>query len=319
MRASRYGNSVPLELATVCCPLQKAESMERSLLISTGVGCGVLCSYCPQSTIGKAYTDSQMRLSLEVFKTCVNKLPGDVTIDFTGFFEPWLNKDCTEMILYAHQQGYRVRASSTLMGMTVEDVDRICDIPFRKFAVHLPENLGLTKIKVTTQYLNVLEALIEREIRNLGLHLHEGLNGPEEPQEEVSALLARLNVVPENRWINSRAGNLDPSIRPAGSRLVGELAPCRRLKSNVLLPNGDVALCCMDWSLKHVMGNLLELEYDDLFLSEEYLRVLSGYSDDSIDIVCRQCEVARTKEDVAQSNFRKFVEHRKSRLVQIGD
>src|SRR5207248_1536001 len=37
----------------------------------------------------------------------------------------------------------------------------------------------------------------------------------------------------------------------------------------VLLPNGDVALCCMDYDLKHIVGNLLEMEYYDLFKSEQ--------------------------------------------------
>ena len=71
----------------------------------------------------------------------------------------------------------------------------------------------------------------------------------------------------------------------------------------------------MDWSLKHVFGNLLEMDYEDLFLSEEYARVLSGYQDDSIDIVCRMCEVARTKHDVAKRQFEKFVDARKARAA----
>ena len=286
--------------------------MDRSLLISTGVGCSVLCSYCPQATIGKAYHGTTSRMQMDVFEACVNKLPPDVTIDFTGFFEPWLNPDCTQMILFAHKQGFEVRASTTLMGMGLDDVEQFSDIPFLKFAVHLPDNRGLTRIKVTPQYLEVLEAMIVRSVSNLRVHLHEEEDGTEEPHSSVSRLLDRYGVVPENRWVNSRAGNLDPSIRPARERLQGELAPCRRLKSNVLLPNADVALCCMDWSLKHVLGNLLEVEYEDLFLSEEYARVLSGYQDESVDVVCRMCEVARTKHDIAKRQFEKFVDARKS-------
>ena len=30
---------------------------------------------------------------------------------------------------------------------------------------------------------------------------------------------------------------------------------CDRIYQNVLLPNGDVVLCCMDWSAEHVLGN----------------------------------------------------------------
>ncbi|MER9007171.1 SPASM domain-containing protein [Mesorhizobium sp. M0862] len=34
---------------------------------------------------------------------------------------------------------------------------------------------------------------------------------------------------------------------------------------NVLLPNGDVTLCCTDFERRHVLGNLLRDEYADLF------------------------------------------------------
>ena len=37
-----------------------------------------------------------------------------------------------------------------------------------------------------------------------------------------------------------------------------------RLYHNVCLPNGDVSLCCMDYGLKYIIGNLLTQEYDDI-------------------------------------------------------
>jgi hypothetical protein len=36
------------------------------------------------------------------------------------------------------------------------------------------------------------------------------------------------------------------------------------LYHNVVLPNGDVSLCCMDYGLKHIIGNIYEQEYDDI-------------------------------------------------------
>ncbi|WP_352959622.1 SPASM domain-containing protein [Mesorhizobium sp. M0778] len=33
---------------------------------------------------------------------------------------------------------------------------------------------------------------------------------------------------------------------------------------NVLLPNGDVTLCSKDFERRHVLGNLLRDEYEDL-------------------------------------------------------
>lgn len=66
----------------------------------------------------------------------------------------------------------------------------------------------------------------------------------------------------------------------------------KMLNRNVLLPNGDVALCCMDYSLRHIFGNLLVSDYQDLFRSIEYHKLQKGLDDDSANIICRHCENA---------------------------
>ena len=37
-----------------------------------------------------------------------------------------------------------------------------------------------------------------------------------------------------------------------------------KLYHNVVLPNGDVSLCCMDYGLKHIIGNIFEQSYDEV-------------------------------------------------------
>ena len=83
-------------------------------------------------------------MTLENFKKVIDKLPKEIRITFSGFTEPWLNKHCTDMLLYAHEQGHPVSAFSTGVGMTLDDVERIKDIPFTQgpnggFCLHLPD------------------------------------------------------------------------------------------------------------------------------------------------------------------------------------
>jgi radical SAM protein with 4Fe4S-binding SPASM domain len=62
---------------------------------------------------------------------------------------------------------------------------------------------------------------------------------------------------------------------------------------NVVLPNGDVYLCCMDYSLKHRMGNLFEQDYYSLFGSVGALvaeNVKLGHHHRSL---CKSCPRAR--------------------------
>jgi hypothetical protein len=37
-----------------------------------------------------------------------------------------------------------------------------------------------------------------------------------------------------------------------------------RLYHNVLIPSGDVSLCCMDYNLEEIIGNLFEQEYNEI-------------------------------------------------------
>ena len=63
---------------------------------------------------------------------------------------------------------------------------------------------------------------------------------------------------------------------------------------NVLLPDGTLLLCCMDYGMKHILGNLLEQDYDALHESEEAKKIINGFKDDTIDTLCRNCVNART-------------------------
>ena len=54
--------------------------------------------------------------------------------------------------------------------------------------------------------------------------------------------------------------------------------------------NGDVILCCMDYSQEYILGNLLTSDYNSLFRGKVYADVKKGLRDKSSDIICRYCE-----------------------------
>jgi radical SAM protein with 4Fe4S-binding SPASM domain len=117
----------------------------------------------------------------------------------------------------------------------------------------------------------------------------------------VGAWLRKNEVNFQEFWIQDRAGNLNtekvkkkiskPIITAA--RASGKLQ-CDRIYQNVLLPNGDVVLCCMDWSAEHVLGNLKRDRFEDLYRSETFRRVMRGLKDPDIDLLCRTCYMAQS-------------------------
>jgi hypothetical protein len=269
------------------------------LEITTGIGCRVACRFCPQSRLGRAY---QRRpgagahlMSFEVFASCVQKLPVHVDVDFSGFAEPWGNPDCTRMLLFALERGHGLRIHTTLRGVTQADVDVFAAIPaarLKQLSVHLPSrDPGLERHPADPAYLELLSRLLET-----GIPVRFNVHGTG-PDPQVARVLSRHGgVLPAPRDTHTRAGNVDLSgVAALGSRrpparLAGKIG-CRRPGWRVLLPNGEVALCCMDYGLEHVLGSLLESDFETVFYGAAWSRVQQAREDESLSVLCRSCEV----------------------------
>jgi hypothetical protein len=124
-------------------------------------GCVVDCVFCPQRTLEEVYKGNRI-LALDDYKSMIDKVPTDVRITFAGFTEPWMNKYCTEMVLYAHDQGHPVSIFTTGVGVSTEDMEAIVHIPFAGnpnggFVLHLPDAEMLARHPITPGYIKTLE------------------------------------------------------------------------------------------------------------------------------------------------------------------
>ena len=174
----------------------------NKLEITTVIGCKVGCSYCPQSTLVKNYkTRGGIKvLKFMDFKTCIDKLEATIDINFTGYSEPWLNPECTDMV--CSQKRYRLGVSTTLEGMTFEDIEKIKHIPFEFFWVHLPSKVSYMNLKVDDEYLEKLKSLIQTGIKSQfhyhGKAVHPKLEQLEENIKEIVLFDRALNVTDKN-------------------------------------------------------------------------------------------------------------------------
>lgn len=259
------------------------------------VGCRNMCRYCPQLLIIKQYNKlkDDVIMSFETFKTCLDKIPKSVRIDFSGMTEPWLNKDATKMLLYAYKSGFKkISVFTTTIGMTEKDFEKIRDIPFIEFMVHLADEEGNTKIQVTNEYLKLLDKIKRAGIKNIA-YMTMG---------EIHPLLKKsFGKLAEEKLMLSRASNLEfmPKIYQRGPIMCNSPSG---LKHNVLLPNGDVYLCCMDYALTHKLGNLLKDGYDTLFDKKEFIDIKQKLKNEILgDVICRHCECA------VVDNYKKYL------------
>ena len=255
--------------------------------ISTNISCSVNCSYCPQKTIIKAYygRSSQNYLELDTFKKCIKKIPKERIIVFAGFSEPWLNPNCTRMVAITNDRGHKIRINTTLVGMKVEDILSLKMMKFERFNVHLPshENEKLENITVDDDYLKKLELLL-----NIGIPIDAHYHG-NALHSEVAQVIGSFAV---RKKLNNRAGNVTGKFGQLREPLEGKIKCRRGLHANMMLPNGDVVICCMDFGLNHILGNLTSIKYEELFETKSFKQIKKGMRDNTVQVLCRFCHLA---------------------------
>lgn len=284
--------------------MQKGKSVQRHYVkmnikngrmeITTVMGCKMDCRYCPQKLLLKQYfapsrsSNYKRIMSLDDFKFFLDKLGADILICFAGMSEPWQNPECTDMLMYAYGKGYPLAVYTTLMGFTLSDFERIKDIPFEEFVVHLPDQQDNSNIRITDEYLEVLSYIANYKRANVSLVTDYSCHG------EINSRIK--NILPSNiinqTELNDRAGNLNDNHISKMKEIKGQILCYRckdRLNSNVLLPDGSVLLCCMDYSMRHVLGNLFESSYENILNSQVANYIRREMKDDTNPILCRKC------------------------------
>ena len=238
--------------------------MKKCLEITTKIGCMCNCFYCPQDKLLKNYPDGASKqldildLQLHILK----KIPKDVKIHFSGFCEPFLNFDCINMIKAVYDRGYKVGLYTTTVGMIELDIFLLKKMEINPFVVHRIPNI---------LYADV----VDENIRLLDKH-----------EIEYEIITVSKNDGENKQKMVSRAGNSD-CIK---HRYIDGPIRCKdnREYQNVMLPNGDVYLCCQDYSLENKVGNLFTDSYEDLHKSDVFQLVLDKM-DSKKDVVCRKC------------------------------
>lgn len=282
--------------------------MAGILEVTTMVGCPLACTYCPQGLLKKKYSKNyDTFLSLENFKIILEKIPKDVIINFCGYSEPFSNPNCLELIKHTFNQGYELYMHTTLQGASLEAIEYVYDLSLNgkitRFVLHLPDgHNNMPGFKLSEDYLYGLGKIAKLEFVELMTMSGSGI-----VEQEVYKYLKELKStsilkrLPRGWRGVSRANNLKNNRVDADAladRVKLDYSVSCGLTPfydhNTLMPNGDVTLCCMDYGQKHIIGNLLKDSYNDLFRSENFLKLIEinrsqKYSEDSL---CKSCDSA---------------------------
>jgi len=226
-----------------------------TLEITTKIGCSNKCVYCPQDKLIDAYSGNKI-MTLEQCKTILNNTPKDIQIAFVGFCEPFLNPSASMMMRYAIENFKIVFLYTTMTGFCLKDIRILKGLTFQHVAFH--------------EYEGCDKDFFEDKARLF--------------RENINAeVFEQFTLKPEIR--NNRAGNL--SDMPVKKGKFSCLWSGKTFRRNVVLPNGDVYLCCSDYSLKHKLGNMFTTHFNNL--DRQSIIDLSNQEDS--EIICRKCEM----------------------------
>lgn len=269
-----------------------------TLEITTMIGCPQKCTFCPQDKLVDNYpADAVRALSLDNFRLILDKVPKFVRIDFSGMSEPWANRFATMMLDHTLRDGRTVAIYTTLQGM--RDPEAVIHMlnqhraQVEHLVIHLPDKRGnMRGFRDSPEYrraVGLFEGLPNARFMTMA---EAPVVGTTDMKWQPLTRAGNLNL----QNIEGQAIKLDP-VYPSP-------VTCTFTKfydQNVLLPNGDVVLCCMDYSIRHKLGNLLEDDYYDLFRSQGMAALFgANVSHDQHSSLCHTCSRAQPHA-VAQS------------------
>lgn len=243
------------------------------LEITTHIGCPMNCIDCPQDLLKSRYKGKKT-LNFEDYRKAIDKVPRECRIDFSGMCEPFVNKDCSEMILYAARE-HPIALYTTLQGATLEDWEKLKGIRPEVTTIHLPDKEGRSTFRITEEYLELLNRWWPDNYSCHG-----------QLDDRVIPYMKPRNLI---TFMHDRAGNVeDRPHRTIGTdRHLRCMTSGRAMDHNVLLPDGTVVMCCMDYGMTGVFGNLFEQSYEEVLHSNEAERLrgtlIKGES------ICRHC------------------------------
>ena len=281
----------------------------NKLEITTTIGCAMMCEYCPQtlikSTLKKKENIDQRIMSYENFKLYFKNVPKKTVIHWSGYSEPLGNKNFKEFINYLQSQNYEQHVSTTMFGRRDNEEFMANTSAFSSVTFHLPDNSNLMKLKVGEQYLKNLEQALRFQSELLSSKEIYIVVFGENFHPKVDYIIKKLineNIISKKSvdirdHLHSRNGEvsdmgkfrMDDTIKNEENKKKDKLYYCSygRLNQGVMLPNGDINLCCQDYSLKGIIGNLKTENLNKLYKQEKIYQ--KNFSIGEFNL-CKKCE-----------------------------
>lgn len=248
----------------------------KSVDITTIIGCSNMCSYCPQDVFVKNYKSDIHELTVDKLELILKNIDSKTTmINISGYSENMFNKYIAELILLCYNSGFYVNLFTTLQGFNDSILKKLSgNVAFNYVCFHEYDGGSFNKEK--------FDAKVQKFIDNIEIKKSEHKFTETESGYDIVQIDNPFTRGSNNTHYKSayKYGRLKCNF--FGNNLI--------YHTNQILPNGDIYLCCSDWSLKHKLGNIFENHYDSDEVNAQRKEIEKLLLEDESDVLCRNCE-----------------------------
>lgn len=249
--------------------------MIKAIEITTKLPCTNACKYCPQGLLNRNY-EGDPELTWDTLKTMLDKVGPDMPIHFSGFGESFLHDGCDHLIRDIYNNENPVELFTTLVGMDKFDINLLELIDFERLVVHLPDDVYFKVDK--KKYIPLAKYFAGRMKNAEYITVYDDHS----KAREWSKL---LGVEVNNEKMVSRSGE----VGFVSSWLIDGAVECadNRQWQPVMLPNGDLYICCNDYGLDNKVGNIVTDSMNQI--EKNIVAYEKVMADPSKRTICNKC------------------------------
>jgi MoaA/NifB/PqqE/SkfB family radical SAM enzyme len=291
----------------------------RTIQIQTGTGCNADCIFCPY---GETY-DTQPKGQMEwwLFKKIADESARHHVRRISPYLmnEPFVDRHLFEKIAYINEVNPRARVVITSNGslLTPPVVEKLLALGDGVHELYLSVQ-GIDKESYERTMRGGME--FERTLRNVD-HLIQVMRERRLKRPHLWITMVDTDVIDARKavayWksrgvsskctrLENRGGNIADANSFSRSHDMQYFSTCTRLfKQMYIMFNGDVVLCCTDYSRQEVLGNVRERSLYDVWNGERAVEIRRKFLGDRIGELplCGQCKIDQEVEVEHRTQF----------------
>lgn len=256
----------------------------KSLIIEPTNICNLNCSICPTNN---AMTRKKGYLSYALFQKTIDGGSSLEHLCFHNWGEPFMNKNLFKMIRYAHKKGIRYSVFNT-NGTLLDNntVNQVLNSPLSILRISVDGNpytyRKIRKIEFKKIEKNIINLVKKRDQIKSSLKIGIVMVVNDQNEKEIDSFY--------NKW-NKIVGHIRFQPKLISSKRTGL---CPELFGNkygqmVVLWNGRVIPCCVDFEGKLQIGNVLHETVDSIWYGLAVKRLRKKHLRGDFPDICRNC------------------------------